>query len=222
MLGSVALAGPTDAEAEAAAHRILSDPDYQTELPTDAPVAERTGTHTNPRERSHTTDSSDSSDSGDSDPGRSLARFLWYLLIAVVIGGLLLWAVREVLDPKVRNVRAPAAAVTTPRPSTPAAPAVPEHVSLAAAGQHAEAVHALLLATLRDIHRRAGSLAPAWTSREILYRVALPPDARAALEEIVRAVEWSRFGGAAVGPAEYEACVRQAEACRAALPEKAA
>jgi hypothetical protein len=218
VLGSVALAGPTDAEAEAAARRILSDPDYQVELPTDPPTAEPTRTDTSPREEPRTSDT----DPIDTDSGRRpIARFLWYLLIVVIIGALILWAAREWMDPKLRNVRTPPTDAT-PRPATHPGPAMPDHAALAAAGEHAEAIHALLLATLREVHRRAGSLAPAWTSREILYRIALEPAARDGLEEIVRAVERSRFGGAAVGAADYEACARHAAACRAALPEKAA
>jgi len=220
VLGSVATAGPSDAEAEAAAQRVYAGGDYQVVLPTDQPRIERE----RPRartERERRWEPSDSSIEPPDVSGASLARFLWYLLLAVVVAGLLLWAGREFMEVRQRNLRAPQ--VVAPAAAVPAAPPpVPDHVKLAAAGRHAEAIHSLLLASLREVHRRAGSLAPAWTSREILYKVALPDDARAALEEIVRAVELSRFGGLPAGEAEYAACLLRAEACRAALPEKAA
>ncbi|UCE87412.1 MAG: DUF4129 domain-containing protein [Deltaproteobacteria bacterium] len=221
VLGSAAFAGPTDAEAEAAARRVLSDPDYQVELPTGVPPP----TERDVERRRENRGFRDSSTSGTRDPevtGRSLAQFLWYLLIVVVLVALLLWAGREWMDVRQRNLRAPGPEAAKPVRAARAGPDLPDAAALAAAGRFAEAIHALLLVALHEVHRRAGSLAPAWTSREILYKVALPPDARTALEEIVRVVERSRFGGAAVDAAEYAACARHAEACRRALPEKAA
>jgi hypothetical protein len=95
------------------------------------------------------------------------------------------------------------------------APAAPERAALvedaealARAGRFAEAIHALLLAALRELGRRSGSPAasPAATSREVLRSGSLPTEARAALSPLVSAVESIHFGGLAAGLDEYAGC----------------
>ena len=78
---------------------------------------------------------------------------------------------------------------------------------LAAAGRYAEAIHVLLLHTLEVLARQAAApLAPAWTSREILHRLALPPTPRGALADLVGEAERCHFGDAAPSAGDFARC----------------
>ncbi len=79
--------------------------------------------------------------------------------------------------------------------------------TLAAAGQYAEAIHVLLLRTIEVLARRAEApLAPAWTSREILHRLALAETPRSALADLVGEAERCHFGGAAPSADDFARC----------------
>jgi hypothetical protein len=81
---------------------------------------------------------------------------------------------------------------------------------LARRGQFAEAIHTLLLRTLRELARSAAvQVAPANTSREILARVPLLADARSALAGLITAVEITHFGERPANAGDYERCRRQ-------------
>jgi hypothetical protein len=81
---------------------------------------------------------------------------------------------------------------------------------LARGGRFAEAIHTLLLRTLQElVHGAAVRVAPATTSREILARVPLLADARAALAGLITAVEVTHFGDAPASDADYERCRQQ-------------
>jgi len=76
---------------------------------------------------------------------------------------------------------------------------------LAAQGRYAEAVHVLLLQTTGQLAERFRvPLQPSRTSREILRVLPLKTELREPLADLVRMVERSLFGGAAVGPADYQ------------------
>lgn len=77
----------------------------------------------------------------------------------------------------------------------------------AAAGDHATAIHLLLLHAIDGLRRQGAVFGRALTSREILYWPGLAAPARDALARIVAAVEISRFGGRAAGAEDYRACV---------------
>lgn len=78
---------------------------------------------------------------------------------------------------------------------------------LAASGNYAEAMHVLLLQGLGEMRRRLDTpIAASLTSREILARVPLSPDAGTALSDIITRVEVSYFGDHGVGPDEYARC----------------
>lgn len=78
---------------------------------------------------------------------------------------------------------------------------------LAASGHFAAAMHALLLQSLAEMRRRlATPFAACLTSREILQRVRLDPEARAALADIVAGVEISHFGAHMPTAEEFAAC----------------
>ena len=78
--------------------------------------------------------------------------------------------------------------------------------ALAAEARYGEAIHALLLETLQALSR-AARLPPSFTSREIVARVPLRPDAREALAGLVAAVEISWFGGTVPSEADYRGCL---------------
>ena len=81
---------------------------------------------------------------------------------------------------------------------------------LARRGEFAEAIHTLLLRTLRELARSAAvEVAPASTSREILARVPLLADARSALAGLITAVEITHFGEQPANADDYERCRRQ-------------
>jgi len=135
----------------------------------------------------------------------AVAEMLLYLLLAVgaVLAGLALF----------RRLRARPAAFT-PEPAVPAGeaapraervPALDDAERLAAQGRWDEALHALLLQAIRAVSSRLPApLPPSSTSRELLRLVPLSEEARQAFAGMVRAVELSLFGGAAVGAEVYQ------------------
>ena len=129
-----------------------------------------------------------------------LLRILLWTAVAVAVALLLAWVGRRIAG-RVRD-----AEVGSGPEATPLVLPVERAEALAAAGRYAEAIHALLLETLLALSR-AARLAPSFTSREIVARVPLPPRAREALAGLVEAVEISRFGGAAAGERDYQACL---------------
>jgi len=85
-------------------------------------------------------------------------------------------------------------------------------------GRFVEAMHMLLLQSLAEIRQRLGvQFADSLTSREILRGTSLSPQGRAALREIVAAVEWTYFGGYPAEMRDYAACRRSFENLRRAL-----
>lgn len=183
LLAALAAAVPDLRQAPEVARRILSDAAYQTALPPGAPFT----VFDLPL-----------------GPLALLLRALFWA--AVVVGALLLVAwVR-------RRLRLPTLDLAAPRPA--AAPAELRHAPLQAAerlaaqGRFGEAIHALLLRTFEVLaqHRRT-PLAPSFTSREILERIPVPGEARAALGGLVAAVEVSHFGPARPGEEEYRSCL---------------
>ena len=85
-------------------------------------------------------------------------------------------------------------------------------------GRFVEAMHMLLLQSLAEIRQRLGvQFADSLTSREILRGTNLSPQGRAALREIVAAVEWTYFGGYPAEMRDYAACRRSFENLRRAL-----
>lgn len=80
---------------------------------------------------------------------------------------------------------------------------------LARDGYYREAVHVLLLCSLEELRRSLGAAFPeSLTSREILEVASMSEPVRLALAPIVTVVELSHFGGRASNEAEYQACRR--------------
>lgn len=88
-----------------------------------------------------------------------------------------------------------------------------EAEELARRGSFAEAMHVLLLQSVSELRRRLGiPIAASLTSREILYRVGLVPEARAVFADIINRVEISYFGAHEPEQEDYFACRRSFEA----------
>jgi hypothetical protein len=193
----VGLASPEAAEVREAARAVLSQPAYQSELPGDPEFG---AAPTSAAPRPHRWDGPRLAD------GSPIAGVLMWSLIGifVVLAGAVAW--REL---KVGRAGEPAGPDggdgDAPAPVIGPAP-LADAEALAALGQFAEAVHVLLLRTLQALSRRA-DVPEALTSREVLGTVSLAPPARAALGQLVDAVEVTRFGGAAAGRADYDRCV---------------
>lgn len=83
--------------------------------------------------------------------------------------------------------------------------------ALAARGDLAGAMHALLRAALRRLHGQTEP-PPAWTARTALVRLPLDADRRARLRILVEAVERTRYAGVAPDPETYARCRAASEA----------
>lgn len=161
------------------ARAVLSDSSYQRELPGPRPPPQPLDWNLGP-----------------------ILLLLAYAGAAILVAVAAVWLWRR-LRPGAKDADVkPAAAAAAPRPvEIPTADAD----ALAAQGRFGEAIHQLLLDTLRALSR-AARLEPSLTSREIVARVALAPPARDALSGLVGAVELSFFGGEAPGEPDYRAC----------------
>jgi hypothetical protein len=91
------------------------------------------------------------------------------------------------------------------RPRAPLPLADLDADALAAEGRFADAIHVLLLRALREVARAGGEFARGMTSREVVFRVD-DPAARAALAELVAAVERHEFGARALGAGDFSRC----------------
>src|SRR5262245_9333178 len=185
----------------ATARAILTDSRYQRDLPSPAapPTSEAQPAHVG-------------TDAGREDvprlrvpvvAGDTLATLFIVIAVAVALAVLLRYLPRRAAG----TVEPPPPAVAPASPSRPRALDDPD--VLARNGQFAEAIHALLLGALRELGRRAGSVAasPATTSREVLQSAVLAPETRAALRPLVTAVERVHFGWGQAGVEEYTSCL---------------
>ncbi len=78
---------------------------------------------------------------------------------------------------------------------------------LARAGRYAEAMHVLLLQSLREMRRQLKTtFSDSLTSREILRLVQLSDLGRNAFSKMIQGVEYTHFGNQDAGPADYETC----------------
>jgi hypothetical protein len=183
-------------EAPRLARRILTEPEYQIDLPP-------------------TLGTDKGWDLGWLAP---LAR-LSTLLIVALAAGLVLLLVVGLTRAFVDRARGAIGARMGfgPEPGEAAEYGVPDPERLAEQGDYRQAIHSLLLLAIRDVARR-GEVTPArsWTSRELSRRLPLRAAPRRAFERLVGAVEISYFGGAEIGPDDYRTCV---ELYRAATGE---
>lgn len=141
------------------------------------------------------------------DPHGLLARAVellaWAIAAAVVLASLLWVGRRLSLGQRDAAAPDPAAAQQAPLDHAPLVDAE----ALARQGRFAEAIRLLLALTFGQLLRGAGArLLPGWTGREVVARVECGPGPRAALAELVAAVEASSFAGRQAGAPEWERC----------------
>lgn len=197
------------ARVEEARRATLTD-DYQTELPGGSDGAAE-GAHRAHQRDDVMIDTRDESRSTDVGPlGKLLDVLLWAVTI---VGGALLafWLVSELAQYGGDN-----AELTEQRfdEMTPDAAVVERPLGdaeeLARRGEYREAIHTLLLRTLQELVRVAAvRVQSSMTSREILARVPLGAEPRAALAGLITAVELTHFGGDDASAADYERCRSQ-------------
>jgi uncharacterized protein DUF4129 len=190
---------PSAAELRARARAVLADPGYQRAAPAvvsapepDAPGPRPIGVRVPV--------------SAAVAPIGALAHLLFYVFLAVGLVLVLAWLARALLPRRRRGSSEPGAAA---EPAPAAAPegetSLAEALRLAAEGRYGEAVHALLLAAIGQLSARATTPPPpSRTSRELARSLPLKGDSRIAFAELVAAVERSLFGGAALGPDDFE------------------
>lgn len=169
-------------------------------------VDPRTGRPRDPRDRA----AGDDDGGAPAGPLSSLATMLLWGLVATAAVVLGMAAYRQLADYTGDDAPAPgdraqaaqlAAVIERPRDDAD---------ELAAQARYADAIHTLLLRTLHELaSQRLVQVIPAMTSREILTRVALVGDARAALADLIVAVEQTWFGDDVPQLADYQRCRAQ-------------
>lgn len=193
-------------DAGARARAILADPRYQTHLPA----------HEAPRQ-------AEARDTPDWQPpslppaaapvigaGAFLAQTVFMILLVVVAALTLGWLARAVWQwnggrRRSGETAADAVAEAGAAPGPEREPELEDASRLAAEGRYGEAIHALLLAAIHHFAARARmQVPPSRTSRELARLLPLGTEARAAFNELVRAVELYLFGGVDAGREDYE------------------
>jgi hypothetical protein len=141
----------------------------------------------------------------------TVANALMWVLVAIGAGLLIVWAVRELTGEGGRDAALPEPEAPSPEDNRAVVDQpLNDADELAGAGRFAEAIHTLLLRTLRELAARSRAAMPrSLTSREVLARVELGSEARAALGDLVTAVELTHFGDDEPGPADYDRCREQ-------------
>lgn len=139
----------------------------------------------------------------------AFAYLSWTLLVVLLIVAVALFAVW--IAGNLPSARAKAALVPAqdgPAPEQPereTGPTLRDAERLASEGRWSEAVHALLLAAVgRLCARFSVPQARSRTSRELCRTLPLQGEAREAFAGLVRTVEVSLFGGAELGPDDYQ------------------
>lgn len=140
-----------------------------------------------------------------------LSQLVLVVMAAVALVLLAVWIARNL--PSARAKAAPATAQDGPAPDQPereTGPTLRDAERLAAEGRWSEAVHALLLAAVgRLCARFSVPQARSRTSRELSRTLPLQGEVREAFAGLVRTVEVSLFGGAELGPDDYQASLER-------------
>jgi hypothetical protein len=154
----------------------------------------------------------------------SIPEWVLWAVLAVVVG-LLLYAFRDQIAALLGGRQA---GWEPPPPGVGEIAIGREHDTLAAAdrlsreGNFVEAMHILLLHSVEEIRRQLGTqFAVSLTSREILRVARLTAAARAALRDIVGAVERTYFGAYPASAGDYASCRQNFETLQQALHDGA-
>ena len=139
-----------------------------------------------------------------------IVRLIVYVILGVALVMVLMWLIRDLRrgasDAVLEGDEVPEPTIDRGVIERP----IGDADELARDGRYAEAIHTLLLRTLAELVRATRTRVPAsLTSREILARVPLVPEARTALQGLVTAVELSWFGDDVPAAADYERCRRE-------------
>jgi hypothetical protein len=186
--------------------RILEDGDYQTELPPPEPSRVRKG------------------------PGPVAPEWVSWLVLSLFVATVTFVVARLIRERVARREAertgsrrkgAPPEAPPPPRARradlAPAGAALPDPDALAAAGRHADAIHALLLQALATLFLRiAREPPPGRTARELLFE--FPAASREPVRGLVALVERGRFAVQPLGEADW----LEAQALGAALSQGSA
>ena len=149
--------------------------------------------------------------SGDGGVSGVMTMFMWGL-IAVGIGLMIFWFASEFTkgDPDVALPAEDADAAVKAATAAIIDKPLGDADELAARGEYVEAIHTLLLRTLQELAKSAAvRVERSHTSREILARVPLAPDARDALGVLITYVELTHFGDEPAGANDYARCREQ-------------
>jgi Domain of unknown function (DUF4129) len=190
---------PRAAEIQARAQAVLGNPRFQRELP----------------QHDESTESRPSSSRIEPNApdvilpaigaGAALARIVFLVLLVVAVVLLAVWLVGVI---PWRRSAAPAGASregAEPASAQEREQAFEDAAQLAAEGRYAEAIHALLLASIRTFAERSRTtIQPSRTSRELIRLLPLGAETRDAFTALVRDVEVSLFGGLPVSAEDYE------------------
>lgn len=147
-----------------------------------------------------------------------LFRVIFWLAVALVVGGLLYFLFGEAVRVRFGGKRAPKDkreddVLVDIRPDAAAARSLLEEAdALAQQGRFAEAVHLLLFRSIEDLQERIeGGVPTSLTAREISGLGKLPDRAKRGLKPIIMVVERSFFGGRAVDAGGWQEARRSYE-----------
>jgi Domain of unknown function (DUF4129) len=149
----------------------------------------------------------------DAGPMGGVMTMLMWGLLAVGVALLVFWFASE-MSKSDADVAAPAGddddAVIKAQTAAIIDKPLGDADDLAARGEFVEAIHTLLLRTLQELAKSSMvRVERSHTSREILARVALAPEARDALSVLITYVELTHFGDEPAGTNDYARCREQ-------------
>lgn len=137
--------------------------------------------------------------------GAVLARIVFLVLLVVAVVLVAVWLTGRIPWRRASEQAGAAGEGGEPAPAEEQGPAFEDAGRLAAKGRYAEAIHALLLASIRYFAERSRTaVQPSRTSRELVRLLPLGAETREAFTALVRDVELSLFGGAPVSAEDYE------------------
>lgn len=196
---------------------VLSSSEFQTDLPI-ADDASQEAFEINENERSSESTSwtrgSNRSRSDTPVPSaseRTVSTFSSALFISVGIVALILIALWTFSSLRTRSRGAEQTQDETadkPAPDENGQTIPDDAESLAKQGLFGEAIHALLLNAMVQLHQRQSAIRKSFTSREVLRSARLGETAKQALAHLIQAVELAYFGGRETDSATYHACTR--------------
>jgi len=211
--------GPSPDAVRKASEQAYKQGSYQTDLPTAAkPETSTAGKklvrRRNPQQRQE-----------NSAPLSLIRVALLWFLVFIVVAVFALWIAREFLGylPDAEAEIEAAILEDGPANTVVSAP-LQDARALAQRGQYGEAIHTLLLRTLKELGRtNTEPLAPSLTSREILEALQLAPAAHDALTGLIAAVELCHFRGSPPTQGDYARCLGHFEVfARAYVQQEAA